>query len=538
METRLSSVTLSEELTPTTITRAWWRSLIRCNPFYLLSSILLVYGIYRVAIDPFFAKRDLLQILFSFGSLELYSAMLVLTSIWLARKSIWYDSTLLVFLQNMLVLMPFMLASHAVFMGNSLAWTICLSATFLAVVQFGSFKMFFPRLNLPGHALFLGLIVLCVNLTLPLLFRRGMDADIELWADRRDYFWFIVLPLLVLFGSILPSTSEEELTPKDEHEQPWIPLVSFLLWVGGTVAHLYIIDYVDEQKFGLGNITVLIWALSWLLVMKARDFVDLPALSAIKRNLLLLVPCAATLPSFVNESIIPVTLNLLNALIFAFLAVRQSAKHCAIIAAVSATLALLAIPEALVIEVIKGYRKELLLPLLTLAAGLWVSLRSRTAKGALLGAFCLALITGWAFHRNPWGAHAMFQISALYFVAHSLFWTGPQERGAWVIRALVAFGWAADCILLRDQPATARAAYLLPVVMLVLAAAGYWMLRVNTLVLAFAAATVFLAVPLYSAAIWVARAPLGILAIFGGFALFALGTLYALRRKSIPDMMS
>ena len=28
-----------------------------------------------------------------------------------------------------------------------------------------------------------------------------MDADIEPWAARRDYFWFIVLPLLALLGS-------------------------------------------------------------------------------------------------------------------------------------------------------------------------------------------------------------------------------------------------------------------------------------------------------------------------------------------------
>ena len=509
----------------------WWHALVRCNPFYLFSSLCLVYGIYRVAIDPFFLKRDLLQLLFSFGSLELYGAMLVFTAIWLARKSIWYDSTLLVFLGNMLVLMPFMLVSHAVFMQDGLATTICLAATLLAAAKFGSFKRFFPGLNLPAQSLFLGALVLCVNVTLPLLFRRGMDADIELWAARRDYFWFIVLPLLALLGSILPSPSSGSVQPKAEHQQPWIPLISYLLWIAGTAANLYIIDYVDEQEFGLANITVLAWSLAWLLVMRVRDFLDVQKLSPLQMDALLLLPLCATLLAFANQPHFPIALHLLNALIYALLAVRHHAKTCAMLAAASAALALMAVPEAAVAAVIKGYRKELLLPALTAVAGLWVSLRSRTAKGALLGAFCIALIAGWALRSNPWGAHAIFQISTLYLLAHSLFWKGEQERAAALLRVCAAIVWTADCILLQDNPATARAGYLLPLLMLPLAALAWFRLRFHALLLTAAALLAWLALPLYTAALWITHAPLGVIAILGGFALFALGTWFALWRK-------
>src|SRR5690606_36273049 len=119
METRLSDTGSTDE----EVERAqgeWWHSLVRCNPFYLLSLLLLVYGLYQVAVDRFFMKRVVMQLLFSFGSLEVYGVMLVMTAILLARRGIWYDSTLLLFLQNLLVLIPFMLVSHAVFMGNVL----------------------------------------------------------------------------------------------------------------------------------------------------------------------------------------------------------------------------------------------------------------------------------------------------------------------------------------------------------------------------------------------------------------------------------
>jgi hypothetical protein len=92
-----------------------------CNPFYLISALLLIYSIYRISVGPRFLPTDKLQVIFNFSSLESYSVLLVLTVIFLARRAIWYDATLLTVIENILVVVPFMLLSHASFVENDLA---------------------------------------------------------------------------------------------------------------------------------------------------------------------------------------------------------------------------------------------------------------------------------------------------------------------------------------------------------------------------------------------------------------------------------
>src|ERR1019366_6505194 len=66
---------------------AWWlRKFFACNPFYLVSAA---------------------RMLFNFTSVQAYEILLVLTAIFLSRRSLWYDSTLLVGLENLLVFVPF-----------------------------------------------------------------------------------------------------------------------------------------------------------------------------------------------------------------------------------------------------------------------------------------------------------------------------------------------------------------------------------------------------------------------------------------------
>src|SRR5688572_1829505 len=85
----------------------WFTHLVRCNPFYLLSALLLIYGLYRVSIDPHFLRTDTGQILFNFGAIEVYEAMLAATALVLVRRRITYDSQLLFWLENLLIVIPF-----------------------------------------------------------------------------------------------------------------------------------------------------------------------------------------------------------------------------------------------------------------------------------------------------------------------------------------------------------------------------------------------------------------------------------------------
>src|SRR6478672_12112719 len=73
----------------------WSRLIWDCNPFYLVSAGLLLYGCYRISTEPDVVNHDSAHLYFNFGSLQIYELLLVITAVFLAARSIWYDSTLL-----------------------------------------------------------------------------------------------------------------------------------------------------------------------------------------------------------------------------------------------------------------------------------------------------------------------------------------------------------------------------------------------------------------------------------------------------------
>src|SRR5438876_8415027 len=91
----------------------WLRRFLACNPFYLVSAALLLYGYYRVSVDPNFLSSETSQLAFSFTSLQFYEALLVATAIFLARRGTCYDCTLLIGFDNLLCLAAFILFSQA-----------------------------------------------------------------------------------------------------------------------------------------------------------------------------------------------------------------------------------------------------------------------------------------------------------------------------------------------------------------------------------------------------------------------------------------
>src|SRR5256885_9802010 len=92
---------------------AWLQRLVACNPFYLISVALLLFGCYRISVEPALYNHEAAHLFFNFTSLQIYELLLVATAIFLARKRIWYDSTLLAGLENLLILVPFILISQA-----------------------------------------------------------------------------------------------------------------------------------------------------------------------------------------------------------------------------------------------------------------------------------------------------------------------------------------------------------------------------------------------------------------------------------------
>src|SRR2546428_4633483 len=138
------------EILPAEKTISYWlKRFFSCNPFYIFSAALLLYGLYRVSIDPHFLSKETSHLIFNFSSLQCYELLLVLTAIFLARRRIWYDSMLLVGLENMLILVPFILVSQAALIDTRIVWSLCIAGTILAVIRFGSLKRFVAEINLP-----------------------------------------------------------------------------------------------------------------------------------------------------------------------------------------------------------------------------------------------------------------------------------------------------------------------------------------------------------------------------------------------------
>src|SRR5580765_5759861 len=116
--------------------RYWARRLLVCNPFFLVSAALLLFGVYRLSVDPGFLEEETQNLLFNFFALQVYEILVALAAVVLARRQVWYVSALLVVLENGLVLVPFMLISQAALIGGTLATVLVVVGGVLAVGRF------------------------------------------------------------------------------------------------------------------------------------------------------------------------------------------------------------------------------------------------------------------------------------------------------------------------------------------------------------------------------------------------------------------
>jgi hypothetical protein len=508
--------------------RSFWGTLIRCNPFYLFSALLLLYGVYRASVDPAFLSTETRQAMFNFASLEGYGLMLVATVILLARRKIWYDGALLYFIENVLVLVPFILISHAVVLDPTLARTLSILGCALVTLKFGVMKRFFTKLNFPQRMLVLGGMILLVNAGIPLVFRKGLDVNNDLWQLRSSYCWFLLLPLLAMAGHMLDRLHVQS-AEEEEHCKQWIPLATFLLWISGTTVHLYSIGYVDDQKFELAKFSVLGWAIAWLLCAKIT--LALSRFTPAAPVLMLVVPLTTPLLALERPAL-AVALNVLNAVIYAVLCLRWKAIRIpALLGGLSLVIAFLLTPDDWVTPVLKDYSKGAVIATLVAAAIIIKAIRERQARWGLFGAVVTGFLLLTMGDENRFSAHYSVQIACVFLLIHSLFWKGKQERGS---QMLLVFGGTILCL---DSYALARGE--LGVVRMLPFITG-----IPVLILAFlfrravvpmlAVVVSMLALPLSYGASLVHGAPAGILAVAASFVLFGFGTAFAIWRRRSP----
>jgi hypothetical protein len=507
------------------------------NPFYVLSAVFLLYGIYRVAVDPKFLETETRQVIFNFSALQCYQVLLAITAVILARWRIATDAALLVKLEGLLVVAPFILLSHAVFLGGSLGQLLCVIGAGLTVLRVGLLKSAVPNLNLPRPLLVAGVFILSLNAALPLLFRSGLNVNSEAWVNKHLILWVLVLPTLVALLNVFPRLKESGGSPL---EGRWLPLVLYSFWVSGTAMHLVCINYVDQVNFRQQTtfephlIAPALCALAWTLLFRQHDF--FPHVTLRGRHALLVIPALSPLPALWSQhALFFSALTVLNTLLYLTFYAKQSRVRLALqLGIASFALAIASIPlgpaSALLSSVSRGQLIAGSLILFVVLEGTLL----RTPKFAVLGGLLVGLsMLGLAAGENA-PVHLALQVAVAWFLLHSVWWDDTAEPLAPMLRLAATLGWILHSWFCIQEGAGLT---LIPWLAL-LVSLGYCAMRAIGVAPArvfvlLAAAMSIAPIPLQSPAAQMRELPSGLVALFSSFVLFALGTAFAMWRGGV-----
>jgi hypothetical protein len=512
---------------------SWWlRKLFACNPFYLVSAALLLYGCYRVLIDPSIFTQESTRLLFNFSSVQVYEVLLVFTAIFLARRSLWYDSTLLVGLENLLVFVPFILISQAAFIDSQLAWTMSLVGAGMAMARFGSLKRFFTQLNLPGRALVLGLGLLTVNVALPLIYRHFGETKVGVLDsgpayEMNEYTWLLILPAVLAVANFLPPAfGSGVLLPQHR----WLPSGLFALWPVATGVHVYCLDYIYQFDLRPELLAPLAWVLAWTVWRRFPDTnVWLHWVKYTLVSLPLLISFWAVTPG--NKTFL--ALNALNIVAYAMIGFVVSNHRLARqLLHVSVLMFFAGLPDAWLPFVTPNFDREEYVATGVMAYMIFWALIKRDPRLAIFGSILFGYVIATMCEAYDGCLHWAFQGAFIFFLLHSLRWDDAKHVGAKMVRYLAALSWVMQSFLWVEGPGKfwmpcIPALFVLAVYCIALFRRGHLVLSV----IPAAALLVFISGPSSTAFDRLTALPTGPLAVIISFILFALGTLAALTRS-------
>lgn len=519
---------------------SWWlRKLFACNPFYLVSAALLLYGCYRLSVDTAWFTGETARLFASFTSIQSYEVLLVGTAIFLASRRIWYDSTLLVGLENLLVFVPFILISQAALTDSHMAIGVCITAAVLAVLRFGSLKKFFHDLNLPGRLSGLGAIMLGLNVALPLVYRHfgetkiGVHVDIGPAYEFNQYTWLLILPAALALANFLPFAYGARPAGSPPHQHRWLPDGLFALWLAATVTHVYCLDYIYQFDLRPDLIAPGLWVLAWTV------WLNLPQrknawLAAAKHTLeatpllIALLACSQGLtPSFYFLA----ALNVAAYLALCFLERDNRIVRHLLAGAVLTLVA--GLPEAWLQVVVPDMTHGTCVALGVGAYLIICTALSADPRLALVGAVLLGFGVGSFFGDYSGVSHWAFQSTFAYILLHSLRWNDPAHQGARVFRVVAAIFWVMQSFLWMNA---GEGKFWMPciaagIVLAVYIAFQMYRGRWTHPIIPAAAVLVALSGPGNDFAQFAFTMPAGLMAVLGSFALFGLGTVAALTRS-------
>jgi len=446
---------------------------------------------------------------------------------------------LLVGLENLLVLVPFILISQAALISQPIVWSLCLTGAVMAVLRLSALKHWYHDLNLPGRAMAVGAVMLLFNVAVPLIYRHlhetkvGTKPTDGMAYNMNQYAWFALLPAIILLANALPrARATGDWLP----QRRWLPGGLFTLWAAGSAVHLYSLGYVYNFDWEPRFLAAPIWALAWTLFFRRDDLrLDMPRQL---RLCLLALPAVATLiPVVEGARVLFECLAALNIAGYAFIGFKDTSRAAWHWLGITATMLIAAILPQMVRTMTGGWTDlELGGTVLLTYAGYWI-IRSRNPKLGILGAIGVGIAVGnWVEDRSD-GFTLVGQAGLGFLILHSLLWRDADHTGARGARGIICFLWVLHsliCVLGRDTQDAREAQAMAG---LIAVAAGLCLIRESGWPpgsVAGAAAFVLLLKPgVIAGEVTIEKfqaLPAGLWVIAGSLLLFALGTLAALTK--------
>jgi hypothetical protein len=518
------------------------RYLLAGNPFFVLSAVLLLYAMRRLSFDSRLFSTELSQLIFNFSSFQFYEVLLVGTAILLARRKIWYDSTLLIFIETMFAFVPLILVSQALLVENSVAAILCIIGATLIAVRTGTLSRSIRPLNFPPRLLEMAFLLVIVNVAAP-VWTRHMHKELtspqwdQTGVNLTNVEWFILLPGLVLLGLLLARSSKDSPSYFSRTE---FPLLILMLWIVGTGVHFYCVNYVYGLPRGVLRIALAapaIWMACWVLWMRRDDvkWATSKSASFYEKTLLSGAVAALIIPALSNDRLIVLTLATINVILFAVLAFQTRSWFVALLLVISGAMAMTTLrfnfqtPPGIETHIDLGKAS-----LMTICGFLLLrSIVGRHPTFGFLGGIVAAIIAAKILP-HEFDGFAILQAGLVFVVLHSLRWEANLVWYSNAARWLVTSAWLINSIawLAFDGKFAFWGVFASGIVVFAVAVlcrwiSGFW----AHAVIAWASLATISLPEGFKVEEMLEAAPTGLLVLLASFLLFAVGIMTALTRS-------
>lgn len=269
----------------------WLKRFVTVNPFFVASALMILVGIALVLNDETsFPTTNESSLVFSMISVELYQACLVLAAVFLAKRLVHTDSLLLVVIEFVFLVIPFILLTAACQSGSSLdqeaavktairvTSTTALIVLGLLMMRIGFLMRSFPGLHLRSQVLVFGGILLIFNLVMPLVFFFPFDQESSFASEGRYELFrnvmLTVLPFLAGCANWLPRPTKQ--ASKADEAPSWLEPAGIGILIVMSLFHMVWLwfTYASDTPLTVTVFLPVCWVCAWTAWNRCGDFVE------------------------------------------------------------------------------------------------------------------------------------------------------------------------------------------------------------------------------------------------------------------------